>query len=92
MAESAVIFFHHKDIKMIKPCAFVVLKPGISQSDSLKNDIKRVVKAVFIKKEMGPFQFPREIKFLPKLPKSGLDSVKVNLRELEKLIKADSDN
>jgi len=86
VAESAVIFFYHENTKMIKPYAFVVLKPGISQSESLKNDIKRFVKAVFIKKDMGPFYFPRDIEFLAKMPKSGVDSVKVNQRELEKLI------
>jgi len=91
VAESAVIFYYRENSKMIKSYAFVVLKPGISRSDSLKNDIRRFVKTVFVKKEMGPFYFPKEITFLTKLPKSGLDSVKVKQYELEKLIKAGAD-
>ena len=45
--------------------AFVVLKSGVKPSDVLKEDI-----AIFVKKKLSGFAYPREIEFIDKLPKT----------------------
>ena len=45
--------------------AFVVLKPGIKGSEKLKEEI-----AVFVKKHLAGYSYPREIEFIDKLPKT----------------------
>lgn len=45
--------------------AFVVLKPGISPSDELKNELSE-----FVKKHLAGHAYPREIEFIDKLPKT----------------------
>lgn len=45
--------------------AFVVLKPGVKQSDKLKADLSE-----FVKKHLAGHAYPREIEFIDKLPKT----------------------
>ncbi|HSW88608.1 MAG TPA: acetate--CoA ligase [Candidatus Saccharimonadales bacterium] len=45
--------------------AFVVVKPGIEQTDELKEKIK-----AFVKKHLAGHAYPREIDFIDKLPKT----------------------
>lgn len=45
--------------------AFVVTKPGVEQTDDLKNDIQ-----TFVKKHLAGHAYPREIDFIDKLPKT----------------------
>ena len=45
--------------------AFVVLKPGVAGSEKLKEEI-----AVFVKKHLAGYSYPREIEFIDKLPKT----------------------
>lgn len=45
--------------------AFVVLKPGVEQSDTLKEELKE-----HVKKHLAGHAYPREIEFIDKLPKT----------------------
>lgn len=45
--------------------AFVVVKPGVEQTDELKENIK-----TFVKKHLAGHAYPREIEFIDKLPKT----------------------
>lgn len=45
--------------------AFVVVKPGVEQTDELKEKIK-----AFVKKHLAGHAYPREIDFIDKLPKT----------------------
>jgi acetyl-CoA synthetase len=45
--------------------AFVVLKPGVEPSDDLKDNI-----AKFVKEHLAGNEYPREIEFIDKLPKT----------------------
>lgn len=45
--------------------AFVVLKPGITESDELKKDLQS-----HVKKNLAGHAYPREIEFIEKLPKT----------------------
>ena len=45
--------------------AFVVLKPGVNQSDKLKEEL-----SLFVKKNLAGHAYPREIEFVDHLPKT----------------------
>lgn len=45
--------------------AFVVIKPGVEQTDELKEKIQQ-----FVKKHLAGHAYPREIEFIDKLPKT----------------------
>jgi benzoate-CoA ligase len=64
VAESAVVGYPDKD-ELIKPYAFVVLNPGVSPSDSLKEDIK-----LFVKDRIAIYKYPRWIEFTGSIPKT----------------------
>jgi benzoate-CoA ligase family protein len=64
VAESAVVGYQDKD-ELIKPYAFVVLNPGVSPSDSLKEDIK-----LFVKDRIAIYKYPRWIEFTGGIPKT----------------------
>ena len=49
---------------LIKPKAFVVLKPGRAPSDELAAELK-----AFVKSRLAPFKYPRWIEFTDELPK-----------------------
>ncbi|UAC49833.1 benzoate-CoA ligase family protein [Bacillus aquiflavi] len=55
---------------LVYPKAFVVLKDGIEPTESLKNELKNDVKAT-----LAPYKYPREIEFLPELPKTATGKV-----------------
>jgi acetyl-CoA synthetase len=59
--------------------AFIVLKSGIKPADSLAQEIQESVK-----KRLSKHSFPREIEFLPELPKTA--SGKIMRRELRKRV------
>ena len=48
---------------LIKPQAYVVLKPGYEPSDALAEELKQHVKATLV-----PYKYPRWIVFVPELP------------------------
>ncbi|HZP90069.1 MAG TPA: AMP-binding protein [Actinomycetota bacterium] len=60
--------------------AFVALKPGFEPSDDLARDIQEHVKRV-----TAPYKYPREIEFVPELPKTVSGKIRrVELRERER--------
>jgi benzoate-CoA ligase len=56
--------------KLVKPKAFVVLKPGQSGSDSLKNALQQ-----HVKDKLAPYKYPRWIEFLGELPKTATGKI-----------------
>jgi 4-hydroxybenzoate-CoA ligase len=64
VAESAVVGRQDKD-DLVKPYAFVVLRPGHSPSDQLEKEIKE-----FVKEKISLYKYPRWIDFIEALPKT----------------------
>ena len=64
VAESAVVGCQGKD-ELIKPYAFVVLKPNTSASDNLEVEIKQ-----FVKDRIAAYKYPRWIEFSDNIPKT----------------------
>ena len=62
--EAAVIAWPDED-SLIKPKAFVVLKPGVIGDDTLKRTIQNHVKAT-----IAPYKYPRHVEFVVSLPKT----------------------
>src|SRR5262249_48191403 len=59
--------------------AFVVLSRGISASDLLGRELQD-----FVKSQIAPYKYPREIEFVPELPHSSTGKLqRSRLRELE---------
>ena len=56
--------------KLIKPRAFVVLKPGNSGDDALKAALQQ-----HVKDKLAPYKYPRWIEFLPELPKTATGKI-----------------
>ena len=56
--------------KLVKPKAFVVLKPGQSASDGLKSALQQ-----HVKDKLAPYKYPRWIEFLPELPKTATGKI-----------------
>jgi benzoate-CoA ligase family protein len=67
--ESAVV--GHADADgLVKPRAFVVLKPGRSPSDALAAELK-----AFVKDRLAPYKYPRWIEFAAELPKTATGKI-----------------
>ena len=64
VAESAVVGYQDKD-DLIKPYAFIVLKPDAAPSDSLKEDIQE-----FVRDRIATYKYPRWIEFANSIPKT----------------------
>ncbi|HJT61161.1 MAG TPA: benzoate-CoA ligase family protein [Burkholderiales bacterium] len=56
--------------KLIKPKAYVVLKPGTSPSESLKAKLQQ-----HVKDKLAPYKYPRWIEFLNELPKTATGKI-----------------
>jgi benzoate-CoA ligase len=56
--------------KLVKPKAFVVLKPGQSPSEELKNALQQ-----HVKDKLAPYKYPRWIEFLSELPKTATGKI-----------------
>ncbi len=67
--ESAVAPYED-DNKLLKPKAFVVLKPGAASSDSLARELQE-----FVKSRVAPYKYPRRIEFLDELPKTSTGKI-----------------
>ncbi len=62
--EAAVV--EHRDADgLVKPKAFIVLKPGVKASLDLADTLK-----AFVKSSLAPYKYPRWIEFCPELPKT----------------------
>ena len=67
--EAAVVGAEDEN-KLVKPKAFVVLKPGNSGSDALKQALQQ-----HVKDKLAPYKYPRWIEFLPELPKTATGKI-----------------
>jgi benzoate-CoA ligase len=66
----AAVVGHEDEQKLVKPKAYVVLKPGQPASDSLKAALQQHVKA-----KLAPYKYPRWIEFLSDLPKTATGKI-----------------
>jgi benzoate-CoA ligase len=55
---------------LIKPKAFVVLKPGVPRTSELTQALKEHVKA-----RLAPYKYPRWIEFVDELPKTATGKI-----------------
>jgi benzoate-CoA ligase len=62
--EAAVIAYE-EETRLHTPKAFVVLKQGVAGSPELVRELQD-----FVKQRITPYKFPRQIEFLPELPKT----------------------
>jgi benzoate-CoA ligase len=67
--ESAVVGAED-DNKLVKPKAYVVLKPGQSASEPLKQALQQ-----HVKDKLAPYKYPRWIEFIPELPKTATGKI-----------------
>jgi benzoate-CoA ligase len=67
--EAAVVGAEDEN-KLVKPKAFVVLKPGNSASEALKAALQQ-----HVKDKLAPYKYPRWIEFLPELPKTATGKI-----------------
>ena len=67
--EAAVVGREDQD-RLVKPVAFVVLKPGHAESPALAEELQQHVKS-----RLAPFKYPRWIEFLPELPKTATGKI-----------------
>jgi len=66
------------DDHLIKPCAFVVLDSGATQSDALADDLKAHVKS-----KLAPYKYPRWFEWRESLPKNDRGKVARKLLKAE---------
>jgi benzoate-CoA ligase len=67
----------HDDL--VKPKAFVLLRPGTTPSDALVADLQ-----AFVKGRITPYKYPRWIEFVTELPKTATGKIqRYKLRERE---------
>ncbi len=66
----AAVVGHEDEDGLIKPKAYVVLKPGISGDDALKAELKAHVKQV-----LAPYKYPRWMEFIDELPKTATGKI-----------------
>jgi benzoate-CoA ligase len=66
------------DERLVKPVAFVVLRPGHSGDRALVEELQ-----AFVKARLAPYKFPRWIEFVPDLPRTATGKLqRYKLREL----------
>jgi benzoate-CoA ligase len=76
----AAVVGHADTDELVKPKAYVVLKPGIAQTDELVEALKK-----HVKDKLAPYKYPRQIVFVADLPKTATGKIqRFKLRELEK--------
>jgi len=61
----AAVVGHADEQQLIKPRAFVVLRPGLSGSAALAQELQQHVKS-----RLAPYKYPRWIEFIAELPKT----------------------
>ena len=66
----AAVVGHADDEGLIKPRAFVVLKPGFTGNDALVAELKS-----FVKSKIAPYKYPRWIAFVESLPKTATGKI-----------------
>jgi benzoate-CoA ligase len=69
---------------LVKPKAFVVLRPGYAASPQLSEDLQ-----AFVKTRLAPYKYPRWIEFVEELPKTPTGKIRRHvLREREAELRA----
>ncbi len=66
----AAVVAHADTDELIKPKAFVVLKPGIEASDALASQLKQ-----HVKDKLAPYKYPRWLDFVAELPKTATGKI-----------------
>jgi benzoate-CoA ligase len=66
----AAVVGKEDDEKLIKPKAFVVLKPGAAASNELALELQQ-----HVKKHLAPFKYPRWVEFIDELPKTATGKI-----------------
>jgi benzoate-CoA ligase len=66
----AAVVGHADEQQLIKPKAFVVLKPGHSPDDKLKAALQQ-----HVKDRLAPYKYPRWVEFLSELPKTATGKI-----------------
>lgn len=66
----AAVVAHADTDELIKPKAFVVLKPGIEASDALAGQLKQ-----HVKDKLAPYKYPRWLDFVAELPKTATGKI-----------------
>jgi benzoate-CoA ligase len=76
--EAAVIGTEDEN-RLIKPKAFVVLKPGHAQAATLAEELKQ-----HVRDRLAPYKYPRWLEFVPELPKTATGKIqRFKLRQRE---------
>jgi len=80
----AAVVGKEDDEKLVKPLAYVVLKPGQSASTALADELKQHVKS-----RLAPYKYPRWVEFVEQLPKTATGKIqRFKLREQAKSVGA----
>jgi benzoate-CoA ligase len=66
----AAVVGHADEQQLVKPKAFIVLKPGHSPDDQLKAALQQHVKA-----RLAPYKYPRWVEFVNDLPKTATGKI-----------------
>jgi benzoate-CoA ligase len=66
----AAVVGREDEQKLVKPQAFVVLKPGQTPSDALKTALQQ-----HVKEKLAPYKYPRWVEFLGELPKTATGKI-----------------
>ena len=66
----AAVVGHADEDRLIKPKAYVVLKPGQAAGPAMEEQLKAHVKST-----LAPYKYPRWIEFLPELPKTATGKI-----------------
>ena len=66
----AAVVAHADTDELIKPKAYVVLKPGVQGSDAMKESLKS-----HVKEKLAPYKYPRWVDFVDELPKTATGKI-----------------
>ena len=66
----AAVVGREDDEKLIKPAAYVVLKPGRTASPALAAELQN-----YVKSRLAPYKYPRWIEFIDELPKTATGKI-----------------
>jgi benzoate-CoA ligase len=69
LLEAAVVAHADTD-ELIKPKAYVVLKPGVAVTDQLSEALK-----IHVKEKLAPYKYPRWVEFVAELPKTATGKI-----------------
>ena len=66
----AAVVGQHDEQKLVKPKAYIVLKPGATASDALADALRQ-----HVKQRLAPYKYPRWIEFIDELPKTATGKI-----------------